>query len=69
MNYYVETFRLPYPAKGVSFQVHSEKLWKIDACSPDLTSLFLVRDVPSRKSAIALLIECSGKASNVEKII
>jgi hypothetical protein len=56
VTYYFESYRPPYPERGVRFRAHRGELDR-DALSPCMTGVVRVECAPNKDQAIALLIE------------
>ena len=70
MLYYVETYRPPFPERGVRYRVHSQRAYSRDTLSPDMTAVFEVDNARTKAQAVALVIEkAAGHDVTVRRIL
>jgi hypothetical protein len=68
-SYVVETYRPPYPERGVRFRAHRRNRFSIDDLSPNMTAAFVVENVTNGEQAVACCIEkLAGKGTMVHPL-
>jgi hypothetical protein len=69
MKLYIETYRPPFPEKGVRFRVHKEKGFSRDVLSPNMTAVVEVDNVTTKDEAIAVAIERLAGHNTTARVI
>lgn len=68
-EYYVETYRPPYPERGIKVRVHAARDYSVDTLSPDMTSVWHVTHVATKQDAVAAVIErAAGRNVTVSQV-
>jgi len=68
-TYYVETYRPPYPGRGLKICVHAERDYSRDVLSPGMTSVWAVQACRTKEEAIAAVVErAAGKRTAVSRV-
>ena len=59
--FYVETYRPPYPGKGVEYRVWRQQEFSPDCLSPSMTAVYEVTHCSTKAQAVALVIEHAAR--------